>query len=93
MAKTLVGILAASIAALLLGGCGGPSSSSEKQQSPTSTLSPAQVERCEELDQRIKYGTQILSTAGKNKDFLYDEGTRTGQLVEDAKKERASLGC
>ena len=94
MAKTLAGVLAVSIAALLFAGCG--------NQSPG--LSGAQRERCDSLQRKIENSKESQS---EMRDYLKSlvpgqrdqaEGAMTalvamGKTQEAAEKERATLGC
>jgi hypothetical protein len=77
MAKTMAGVLAVSIAALLFAGCGSSSS-----------LSPAQKARCEELARRMG------PAPANSSDFerCAYEFTKAKTLEND-RKEAAAIGC
>ena len=70
MAKTLAGVLAVSIAALLFAGCGG------------SGLTPAQKERCKELARRMGPAPANSSQM----DLLAHEFTKAKNLEEYRKE-------
>ncbi len=91
MAKTFAGVIAVSIAALLFAGCSG--GSKPVQTTTQSTLSPLQTERCAELRQRIDDGLLRFSREQRATDYFSIMGTPLGQAIDDAKKERAALGC
>ncbi len=90
MAKTLAGVLAVSIAALLFAGCG--------DQSPG--LSGAQRERCDSLKRTIETSKKLRSEmadlilSGKGSvAFAIDASLDAGKRQEAAEKERATLAC
>ncbi len=92
MAKTLAGVLAVSIAALLFAGCGG------------SGLSPAQKERCDRLQEKIENSKDVASVMERYlmslppEDRPLAQGAINGVIEanksrDEAERERASLGC
>ncbi len=92
MAKTLAGVLAVSIAALLFAACGG------------SGLSPAQEERCDSLQKKVEGNEEINSVMMKfieslppgdrpNAKGAIDAILEANKRKDEAEKERASLGC
>ena len=80
MAKTLAGVLAVSIAALLFAGCG------------RSGLSPAQKERCEEIKLFLAKDKQTKESA-KAQGSSIRSNPEYAKLLEERKKEYAALGC
>ena len=77
MKKNLAGVVALSIAASLFAGCGGGSN-----------LSPAQKDRCKELERRMGPAPANSSELEK---FAHDF-TRANNL-EEYRKEAAAIGC
>ncbi len=75
MVKSLAGILAVSIAALLFAACGG------------SGLSPAQQERCDELQRSITRMQEVLP------DLKFEYQIKSAEEITKWKKERADRGC
>ncbi len=93
MAKSLAGVLAVSIAALLFAGCG--------DQSPGSR---AQQERCDSLQQKIERNEEIKSVMDRylmslppedrpNAKGAIDAIIQSNTNQDEAEKERASLDC
>lgn len=75
MKRNLAGVVAVSISALLFAGCGG------------SGLSPAQQERCDELQR----GIDLIDAEFSN--FKFEVQLLAIERKEKNKKERAALGC
>ncbi len=76
MKKNLVGVMAVTIAALLFAGCGAGSK-----------LSPAQKERCDELQRGITKMESLIP------DFKGEALINLGLQITKSKKERADRGC